>query len=143
MDWNTIYEQRKMTAEDAVKKIKSGDRVVIGHAVSEPSHVIDAMVANAAAYENVEIVHMVAMGKCEYAKPEMAPHFRHNALFVGGGTRDAVASGRGDYTPCFFYQIPNLFATTMPVDVALVTETRPTKTSCAAWAWRWTTPRPR
>ncbi len=125
MDWRTVYEQRKMTAEEAVQKIKSGDRVVIGHAVSEPSYVIDAMVANADAYENVEIVHMVAMGKCEYAKPEMASHFRHNALFVGGATRDAVASGRGDYTPCFFCQIPRLFAEALPVDVALVTVTPP------------------
>jgi 4-hydroxybutyrate CoA-transferase len=125
MDWKTLYEQRKMTAQEAVSKIKSGDRVVIGHAVSEPSYVIDAMVANAQAYENVEIVHMVAMGKCEYAKPEMAGHFRHNALFVGGATREAVASGRGDYTPCFFYEIPRLFSTTLPVDVALVTVTPP------------------
>lgn len=68
---------------------------------------------------------MVAMGKCEYAKPEMASHFRHNAFFVGGGTRDAVASGRGDYTPSFFYQIPGLFSTTLPVDVALITVTPP------------------
>lgn len=125
MDWKALYEQRKMTAQEAVSRIKSGDRVVISHAVSEPSYVIDALVANAAAYENVEIVHMVAMGKCEYAKPEMAGHFRHNALFVGGATREAVASGRGDYTPCFFYQIPQLFATSMPVDAALVTVTPP------------------
>ena len=125
MDWKTVYEQRKTTAEEAVKLIKSGDRVVIGHAVGEPSYVIEAMVANAEAYENVELVHMVAMGKCEYAKPEMAAHFRHNALFVGGGTREAVASGRGDYTPSFFYQIPSLFSKTLPVDVALVSVTPP------------------
>ncbi len=125
MDWKTVYEQRKMTAEEAVKKIKSGDRVVIGHAVGEPSYVIDAMVANAEAYENVEIVHMVAMGKCEYAKPEMAAHFRHNALFVGGSTREAVASGRGDFTPSFFYQVPSLFSKNLPVDVALVCVTPP------------------
>ncbi len=125
MDWKTVYERRKMTAQQAVQKIKSGDRVVIGHAVGEPSYVIDAMVANAAAYENVEIVHMVAMGKCDYAKPEMASHFHHNALFVGGGTREAVASGRGDYTPCFFYQIPKLFAEALPIDVALVSVTPP------------------
>ena len=125
MDWKTVYEQRKMTAEEAVKKIKSGDRVVIGHAVGEPSHVIEAMVANAQAYENVEIVHMVAMGKCEYARPEMAAHFHHNALFVGGGTREAVASGRGGFTPSFFYQVPSLFSQQLPVDVALVTVTPP------------------
>lgn len=125
MDWQTLYAQRTTTAQGAVAKIKSGDRVVISHAVSEPSYVIDAMVANAAAYRDVEIVHMVAMGKCEYSKPEYHDSFRHNALFVGGSTRDAVAEGRGDFTPCFFFEVPRLFSSTLPVDVALVTVTPP------------------
>ena len=68
---------------------------------------------------------MVAMGKCEYCKPEYAANFRHNALFVGGGSREAVFSGRGDYTPSFFFEIPQLFHTTLPVDVAMVSLTPP------------------
>lgn len=125
MDWKEIYRQRQTTAEEAVKKIKSGDRVVIGHAVGEPSFIIDKMVENKEQYENVEIVHMVAMGKCEYANEGMEKHFRHNAIFVGGKTRDAVNSGRGDFTPSFFYEVPQLFKTTMPVDVALVQVSKP------------------
>ena len=39
---------------------------------------------------HVEIVHMVAMGKGEYAQPEYAEIFFHNSLFVGASTRDAV-----------------------------------------------------
>lgn len=121
MEWKALYESKKMTAEEAVKHIKSGDRVVVGHAVGEPSYLLDAMVANAEAYENVEIVHMVAMGKCEYCKPGMEKHFHHNTPFVGGTSRDCVNSGRGDFTPCFFYQFPSLMADgTLPVDVAMV-----------------------
>jgi 4-hydroxybutyrate CoA-transferase len=75
MNWKELYRQRLTTAEEAVKRIKSGDRVVIGHAAGEPSHIVEAMVANAAAYQNVEIVHMVALGKCAYAKPDMESHF--------------------------------------------------------------------
>ena len=126
MDWNKHVEARTMTAQAAVQHIKSGDRVVIAHAVGEPSHVIDAMVANAPAYRDVEIVHMVAMGKCEYCRPELKENFRHNAFFVGGSTRDAIAQGRGDFTPSFFFEIPRLFENgAMPVDVALVTVTPP------------------
>ena len=83
------------------------------------------MVENAAAYRDVEIVHMVAMGKGAYCAPEQAGHFRHNSLFVGGSTRKAVESGQGDFTPCFFFEIPRLFHTTLPVDVALVSVTPP------------------
>lgn len=125
LNWKEIYNERLLTAEEAVKKIKSNDRVVIGHAVGEPSYVVGKMVENKDQYENVEIVHMVAMGKGEYAQPGMEKHFRHNSIFVGACTRDAVSSGRGDFTPSFFYEVPKLFRTSMPVDVALVQVTPP------------------
>lgn len=126
MEWKQYYQERTTySAHEAVQNIKSGDRVIVGHACGEPSALLNAMVKNAEAYENVEIVHMVAMGACEYAQPGMEQHFRHNAIFVGGRTRDAVASGRGDFTPCFFYQVPELFRTTLKPDVALVTVTPP------------------
>lgn len=126
MGWQEIYKQKLVSAEDAVKHIQSGNRVVTGHAVSEPVQLIDAMLKNKDQYENVEIVHMVAMGKGEYTKPEMAPHFRHNALFVGASTREAVQAGRADYTPCFFTEIPRLFQEGyLPVDVALIQLSRP------------------
>lgn len=119
------FGERYVTAAQAVSRIKSGDRVVIGHAVGEPSHLVEAMVAGAAQYRDVEVVHMVAMGKCGYAKPEMASHFRHNAIFAGAGTRQAIEEGRADYTPCFFFQVPRLFEKDLPMDVALVQVTPP------------------
>lgn len=128
MSWKDLYQSKLTTAEDAVKHIKSGDRVVFGHAVGEPPVLVDAMVANYAQYENVEIVHMVAMGKGEYTKPEMAPHFRHNAIFVGACTREAIVEGRGDFTPVFFHEVPKFYRDGyLPVDVALVQVSRPDK----------------
>ena len=120
MSWKTIYNERKTTAAEAVKHIKSGNRVVISHAAGEPSHLIDAMVANKDAYKDVEIVHMLPLGKTEYTEPGMEAHFRHNALFVGGKTRLPVEEARADFTPCYFSQIPNMFKKSLPVDVALV-----------------------
>ena len=95
------------------------------HACGEPSYLLDAKVAHASAYRDVELVHMVAMGKGDYCKPEYAENFRHNAIFVGGSSREAVADGRADFTPSFFFEVPRLFSTTMPVDVALVMVTPP------------------
>lgn len=125
-DWKAIYQERCTTAAEAVGHIRSGNRVVVGHACSEPAALIRAMVENHAAYRDVEIVHMVAMGSGDYCKPGMEPHFRHNALFVGGSTREAVNAARADYTPCFFYEVPRLFKDgSLPVDVALVQLSRP------------------
>ncbi len=126
MSWKDIYKSKITTAAEAVKHVKSGDRVVFGHACGEPKELVDALVKNHEQYKNVEIVHMVAMGKGEYTKPEMAPHFRHNAIFVGGCTRNAIAEGRGDYTPVFFHEVPKLFKKgLLPIDVAMVQVSKP------------------
>ncbi len=70
--------------------------------------------------ENVEIVHMISMGACEYCTPENARHFIHNSLFAGASTRNAIQDGRARYTPCFFSEIPRLFREeVLPVDVAM------------------------
>lgn len=126
VSWKEVYNSKLVSAKEAVSKIKSGDRLVTGHAVGEPSILIDEMVANKESYENVEIVHMVAMGKAEYAQPGMEKYFKHNSIFVGGTTRDAVSSGRGDFTPCFFSEVPKMFKQGyLPVDVALIQVSTP------------------
>jgi len=125
MNLDEIYKSKVITAEQAAEKIKSGDRVVTGHAVGEPKEVLAAMVAKCEAYENVEIVHMVTMSESAYAQPGMEKHFRHNSLFVGGTTREAVKSGRADYIPCFFTEVPSLLREELPVDVALIQVTLP------------------
>ena len=126
LKWQDHYNSRVTSAQEAVKYIKSGDRVVLGHACGEPGILPEAMVARASELKDVEVVHMVAMGKGLYAQPEMEGHFRHNGLFIGGPTRKAVSEGRADYTPCFFSEIPVLFREKrLPVDVALITVTPP------------------
>lgn len=125
MSWREVYNERLMSAEEAIKKIKSNNRIVVGHAVAEPAYLVDTLVEHKDCYENVEIVHMVSLGKNAYCEEGMEKHFRHNSLFVGGNTRKAVKAGRADYTPCFFYEIPKLFKESLPVDVALITVTPP------------------
>lgn len=128
MRWQEYYKDRCITAQEAVEKIKSGDRVVMGHAVGEASALIDVMVKNKDRYRDVEIVHMVCMGKGEYCRPEMISHFRHNSLFVGGLARDAIFEGRGDFTPVHFSDIPGLFTDGyLPVDAAVIQVSPPDK----------------
>ncbi|WP_101697392.1 acetyl-CoA hydrolase/transferase family protein [Clostridium minihomine] len=120
MDWKDLYAKRKMTAEEAVARIRSGDRVVTPNAAGASVHLFNALVARKDELENVEISHMVPIVKAPYAEPGMEKHFIHNSIFVGGSTRGTIEAGVGDYTPCFFHKIPELFDTTMPVDVAII-----------------------
>ena len=125
-NWRELYQKKIVSASQAAAQVKSGDRVVTGHACGEPAALIDALMERAPELENVEIVHMVAMGPAKYAQPGMEKSFRHNALFVGGSTRKAVEEQRADFTPCFFSEIPRLFRQRMlPADVTLLQVTPP------------------
>lgn len=124
--WLDKYKNKIVAAKEALKAVKSGDRVVTGHACGEPQALVAALVERAAELRDVEIVHMVAMGAAKYAQPGMEKSFRHNALFIGASTRKGFAEGRADYTPCFFHEIPRLFKNDLlPVDVALIQVTPP------------------
>jgi 4-hydroxybutyrate CoA-transferase len=128
MDWKSDYAKKVVSPEKAMQVVKSGDRVVFAHACGEPLELVDALVARAPELERVEINHMVAMGKGEYARPEHADSFFHKSLFVGASTREAVNEGRGDYIPVFFSEIPKLFCEGyLPPDVALIHVSPPDK----------------
>lgn len=120
MTWRTWYKEHLFTPAQAVQQIKSGQRVVVAHACGEPSIILDALVANAAQYENVEIIHMVAMGKAAYCQPQYDKNFHHNAFFLGGSTRAAAAEGRMDFTPVYFSEIPSLLREDLRPNVTLL-----------------------
>jgi 4-hydroxybutyrate CoA-transferase len=121
MNWEKHYTDRQITALQATQKIKSGDRIVFGHAVGEPSALIRAIVEQAKNYKDVEIVHMICLGTGDHCHIDVAENFRHNSLFVGGAARKAIMEGRGDYTPCSFSEIPGLFRDGyLPIDIAFL-----------------------
>lgn len=119
MKWQDIYEQRKMSPEEAVRLIHSGDRVVIGHAVGVPLAITDVMVEHRKDYKDVEIIQMVSQGNAKFCEPGTEGHFRLNSLFVGAQSRPAVKEGRGDFTPCCFSDVPSLLRE-LTVDAAVI-----------------------
>ena len=122
MNWKECYAKKICTAKEAVSHIHSGDRVIVAHACSEPGELIEALTGCAEEYDyrDVEIVHMVAMGDAPYCAPEFEHRFRHNAIFVGHATKDAVAERRADFTPVFFSEVPDLVRNELRGDVALL-----------------------
>jgi 4-hydroxybutyrate CoA-transferase len=125
MDWQGIYQERLCTAEQAIAPIKSGMRIVLGHAAGTPQVVLATLVEHKDRFRDIEMVHMLCLGDAGYMAEGMEKHFRHNGIFVGANAREAVASNRADYTPCYFHEFPKLFKDQLPVDVALIQVTRP------------------
>lgn len=124
-DIQRVYEEKKVSGEEAIRHIQPGQRVVVGHCGGEPKMLTRLLAEHKDWFENVEIVQMLPLGPSPFTQKGMEEHFRYHSIFVGDATREAVAEGRADYTPCFFYQVPRLFRTTLPVDVALIQVTEP------------------
>ena len=118
MSWMKTYESRVTTAEEAVKAVKSGDRIFLTGNCSVPRKLMEALVAHAPELENVEICHALTIGSSDYVAPEMEGHIRANALFIGPNVRQAVQKGRADFTPVLLSEFTLLFKQgILPLDV--------------------------
>ncbi len=115
------YKDKVQTADEALRCVRSGMRVYIQPGCAEPEALVEALMRRAPFVRDVEIVHMMTMGVAPYVAPDMAGHFRHNAMFIGANVRQAINDGRADYTPIYLSEIEELFDSgAMPIDVALV-----------------------
>ena len=121
MSWEIEYKKKLRTPDEALRCVQSGMRVYIQPGCAEPETLVEALMQRGPLVEDVEIVHMMTMGSAPYVAPEMAGHFRHNAIFIGANVRDAINDGRADYTPIYLSEIEDLFISgAMPLDIALV-----------------------
>jgi len=117
-----------ISGEEAVKKIKSGDRVFIHGGAATPHHLLRKMVERAPELWDVELVSISLQGEAPFADKKYKDNFRINALFVSENVRQAVNDGRGDYVPVFLSEIPKLFTrNVLPIDVALIQVSPPDK----------------
>lgn len=117
-----------ISAEEAVKHVKSGDRVFLHGSASTPIHLIEAMQRRHAELEDVELVSITNLGHVDFDNPIYRESFFVNSLFVSANTRKVANSVNGDYVPIFLSQIPLLFRREiLPIDVAMVQVSLPDK----------------
>lgn len=126
MRWTDEFRSKRVSAEEAVRVVESGNRVWIHEGCGTPQVLVDALVGRALELHHVELCHMLTFGTAPYTWPEFEGRFRHNGLFLGPNTREAVASGHADYTPIFLSEIEDLFQKgELPLDVALIQTSPP------------------
>ncbi|HVS95608.1 MAG TPA: acetyl-CoA hydrolase/transferase C-terminal domain-containing protein [Puia sp.] len=123
-----MFNVKYVTAEEAVSKVNSGDRVFIHGSAATPVPLINALQARHKALRRVELVSITTMGDLDFDNPLWRDSFFVNSLFVSAGTRKVVNSLNGDYVPIFLSQIPQLFKRSiLPLDVALIQVSPPDK----------------
>ncbi|MFW5928204.1 MAG: acetyl-CoA hydrolase/transferase family protein [Thermoplasmatota archaeon] len=115
------YDVEYVEAKKALKNIGRGSRIFVGSGASEPQYLVQELTDLASQFYDTEIFHIQTLGVAPYTEEKFEDRFRHNAFFVDDNTRDAVATGRADYTPIFMRDIPGLFKNgRVPLDVSLI-----------------------
>ncbi|GAA4049984.1 acetyl-CoA hydrolase/transferase family protein [Flavobacterium chungnamense] len=110
-----------VTAAEAVKVVKSGDRVYLQAAAAAPTILANALTERASELRDVEICHLHVEGEARYANPELAESFHVNSFFIGANVRHTLKAGNGSYTPVFLSELPHLFRkNVLPLDVAFI-----------------------
>ena len=119
---------KTVSAEEAVKIIKSNSKVYVQAAAAAPTVLLKAMTDRHEELSNVEVCHLHIEGEAPYANPKYASSFHINSFFIGKNVRHTLAAGNGSYTPVFLSELPLLFKRNIvDVSVALIHVSVPDK----------------
>ena len=115
-----------LSAQEAVKAVKSGDRVYVHAASMTPTILTDALTDRASELSDVEMCHIHTYGEAKYADLKYKDSFFVNSLFVGANVRHTIKQGNGSYTPIFLGSMPKAILNgDLKVDVLLIQVTEP------------------
>lgn len=99
-----------VTAEEAVKVIKSGDRIHMHSVSCAPQKLITAMCERGRRkeFKNVTIQHLHIEGPAPYSSAEFEGIFQLESFFVGHNVRKDTQAGYADYIPVFLHETQRL-----------------------------------
>ncbi len=118
-----IPEFRYMTADEAVRLVKSGDHVFVQGSGSIPEALIAALARRGHELHDVILYNAFAMGRrvSPLCDPALKDSFLIDSFFVSNAVRGWVNQGYATTTPRFFGQVPQLFRDgSIPLDVAFI-----------------------
>ena len=119
-----------VSAEEAVKVVKSGDHIHLSSVASTPHQLIEALCKRGenGELQDVRIHHLHTEGSAPYTDPKFDGVFFHQAFFVGGNVRKSVQAGYSDYIPVLLSETQKLYRCgALPCDVAMVQVCPPDK----------------
>jgi acetyl-CoA hydrolase len=121
MDWENNYQNKIVTADEAVSKVNSGDHIFLTGNCSVPIVLMEALVRRGPELSNVEIFQSLTVADSNYVSPAMEGHLKVNTLFISPNVRKAVNEGRADFTPVLLSELPLLFKNKLiPIDIAFI-----------------------
>ncbi len=118
MSVQAMYQQKRMSAADAIHVVQNGDTIVVPTGVGEPPALLTALSDVRRNYRDVKVSQILPLRKYGYIDQETQENVRHVAYFFGGATRPGGQEGWIDYLPAYFSELPQLIKRGMsPADV--------------------------
>ena len=112
-----------ITAQEAVRVVRSGDHIHLSSIASVPHILIDALCQRAGELEDVHFHHFHTEGPAPYAE---GGAFLDQGFFIGPNVRENVGKGLADYLPVNLYETQAMYRTgALRCDVALVQVSEP------------------
>ena len=125
MNWKDDYKRKISKPLEAIKDIRDGQCVVMGHAAAAPRMVMQALADNCEDFYDVLIYHMTTLGDNPCYDPRCYGHFRHVSNFLSANSREVVERREGDFFPAYFKDVPSMIGGDIPCDVAVFQVTPP------------------
>ena len=101
MDWREEYHRKLTTAEEAVKAVKSGDRVAIAGSIEQPGALTAALWERRGELRDVKVANFCPMEDYGWMTPEGEDSFETEVLgWVGAIARPRVTERRVSLIPC-------------------------------------------
>lgn len=123
MIWKEYLKERTVSADEALSRVKSGDRIFLSGNVTTPNHLIQALVRRAGTLSNIELNHLLTFGDDPFID---LPQISNNAWFLGPSVRKAVNTGKSNYIPIFLREIATLVRSgNWKINVALINVSPP------------------
>ena len=112
---------KTVSFEEAVKVVKSGDRIHIHSVACAPQGLIQALCARGRAGElkNIKLQHLHTEGAAPYAEQEFEGVFQLESYFVGHNVRKATQDGWADYIPVHLSETHGYVSMGTSVDATL------------------------
>jgi acyl-CoA hydrolase/RimJ/RimL family protein N-acetyltransferase len=118
------YRSKLRPAEEAIRIIKSGQRVFVGSSCGEPQHLVNALMDNANHFLDVEIVRLLSLESsllALMADEHKGRRFHVRAIYQGSDYTRGLRANRRFITPMTLSAVPGLFKQgLLPLNVALI-----------------------
>jgi acyl-CoA hydrolase len=122
--WADNYIEKRCSPDEAIRFIKSGQRVYIGSACGQPQHLVKTLSARTNLFTGLEIVRMMSteitpLSDIADKTQDLSLNIRQ--IYLGATGSPAFQKYKRFITPMNMSEVPSLFKSKkLPIDVALI-----------------------